>query len=317
MRNAYSCHICGEPFSRLWNMGRHIKRKHRSDLRSISFAFQGMNRVSKFSKFRSHNSNYYSSYSNFRNPSVIFSRSSFLDDGSIYEQNDAERYANRDPFDSWLEKLRKSEVKRLTEELSLKPMHRPYLFPYKGAICQPNMADNFQPQLRIEDLEVIGYTGYICKECLLAHPLAIYRHKYRSGAIIGTQHRCNEQRILQILQGLQKGDKESLLANLYMNELPEMMLKFVRGWTKDRILLMAAEVPSTSEGCSEFIISNDMQWAIRAIRDQSTVLAVRELADFLKIVKNSTGAYFRLRDDQVNKNSGKVFFLCIGSGRQQ
>jgi hypothetical protein len=195
-------------------------------------------------------------------------------------------------------------------------MHQPYLFPYKGAICQPNMADNFQPQLRIEDLEVIGYRGYICKECLFAHPLAIYRHKYRSGAIIETQHRCNEQRILQIQQGLQKGDKESVLANLYMNELPEMMLKFVRGWTKDQILLKAAEVPSTSEGCSEFIISNEMQWAIRAIGNRSTVLSVRELADFIKIVKNSTGAYFRLRDDQVNKNSGKVFFLCICSGRQ-
>jgi hypothetical protein len=86
---------------------------------------------------------------------------------------------------------------------------------------------------------------------------------------------------------------------------------------KDQILLMAAEVPSASLGCSEFIISNEMQWAIRAIRDRSTVLAVGELADFIKIVKNSTGAYFRLRDEQVNKNSGKVFFLCIGSDRQQ
>jgi hypothetical protein len=196
-------------------------------------------------------------------------------------------------------------------------MQKPYLFPYKGAICQPNMADNFQPQLRIEDLEAIRYRGYICKECLLAHPLAIYRHKYRSGAIIETQHRCNEQRILQIQQGLQKGDKESVLANLYMNELPEMMWKFVREWTKDRILLMAAEVQSPSDGFSEFIVSDETQWAIRAIRDRSTILAVGELADFLKIVKNSTGAYFRLRDDQVNKNSGKVFFLCIGSGRQQ
>jgi hypothetical protein len=81
-------------------MGRHIKRRHHSDLRSIPFAFQGMNhQVSKFSKFKSHNSNYYSSCSNFQNPSVVFSRSSFLDDGSIYEQTDSEKYANRDPLD--------------------------------------------------------------------------------------------------------------------------------------------------------------------------------------------------------------------------
>jgi hypothetical protein len=79
--------------------------------------------------------------------------------------------------------------------------------------------------------------------------------------------------------GLQKGDRESVLANLYMNELPEMMLKFVRGWTKDQILLMAAEFPSASLSCSEFIVSDEMQWAIRAIRDRSTVLAVGELAD--------------------------------------
>jgi hypothetical protein len=295
-------------------MERHITRRHHSDLRSMPFALQGMNhQVSKFSKFKSQYS-----YSNFQNLSAIFSRLSFLGDGSIYEQTNSERYATRGPLDSWLQMLRKIvEFRRLTEQLSLRPMQPPHLFPYKGAICQPNIADNLHLPLGIEHLETIGYRGYICKKCLIAHPLAIYRHKNRAGLIIETQHRCDEQRILQMQQRQPKGDDESVLANLYMKELPEMMLKDVREWTKDQILLMAAEIPSIPEGSSEFIISNQMQWAIRAIRDRSTILAIGELADFLKNVKNSTCAYFRLRDDQVNKNSGKVFFLCIGSGRQQ
>jgi hypothetical protein len=197
MRNKHSCHICGEPFSRRWNLERHIKRRHPSDLGSLLFPFQDTNhQVSKFPKFKSHTPNYYSSYSNSNSSSNIFPRSSLIEDSSIYEQTNTQRHIST-PFDSYLVMLRKTvEFKKLMQELSSTSIRQPHLFPSTGAISQSHIAYSLQPDFRFQDLEIIGYTGYICEECLTAHPLAIYRHKYESGAKpIQTKHSCNKERI--------------------------------------------------------------------------------------------------------------------------
>jgi hypothetical protein len=193
------------------------QRRHPSDLRSLPSAFQDTNyRVSRYSTFKSP-PNYHNAYSNFHNSSNTFRRSPFLEDSSIYVQTNVLRTVN-DPLDSWLQNLRRwVEIKRLTGELSSTPIQQPYLLPYNGAIYQSNKYQSFQPSFRIEDLEIIGYKGYVCKECLTAHPLAIYRNKYQTSTIIHTKHRCNNRRKLEILQRQQKGNEGSVLANLYMN----------------------------------------------------------------------------------------------------
>ncbi len=166
MRNKYNCQMCGEPFTRRWNMERHIGRKHPSDFQSMAFPFHNMNnKVSKFSTFKSHNPNY-----NFPNSSNNFSQPP-IQGGPIYEQTNSIRTVDN-PIDSWLQKLRPLvEIKRLMEELSFRPMQQPSFFSYNGAVSQPNMYQRFQPPYRMEDLEIMGYRGYVCKECLTAHPL--------------------------------------------------------------------------------------------------------------------------------------------------
>jgi hypothetical protein len=318
MRIKYRCQTCGEPFTRHWNMERHIKRRHTSGFQPLAFPFHNMNdQVSKFSNFKSHNPNYYNANHNFPYSSNIFPRSPFQEDSSIYEQSNLFGTIN-DPHDSWLQNLRRwVEIKRLIEDLHFRPMQQPYLFPYNGAISQPNMYQRFQPQFRMEDLEIIGYKGYVCKECLTAHPLAIYRHKYQRDKIIPTKHGCDNRRRLEIQGGQPEDNETSIVTNLYMNELPKLMLRFVREWTKGKTILAAAELSNPPDSSHEIIISIEKQWANRAIKDGCTVLTDDELADFINTVKDCTGAYFKVQDIEMSKNSGKVFYMCIGSGHRQ
>jgi hypothetical protein len=299
-------------------MERHIRRWHPSGFQPQAFPFHSMNdQVSKFSNFKSHNPNYYNANHNFPYSSNIFPRSPFREDSSIYEQSNLFGTINRPP-DSWLQNLRRwVEIKRLIGDLSFRPMQQPYFFPYNGAISQPNMYQRFQPPFRTEDLEIIGYKGYVCKECLTAQPLTIYRHKYQRDKIIPTIHGCDNRRRLEIQGGQQEDNETSIVTDLYMNELPELMLRFVREWTKGKAILMAAELSTPSDSSREIIISTEKKWANRAIRDGCTVLIDDELADFINTVKDCTGAYFKVQDIEMPKNSGKVFYMCIGSGHRQ
>jgi hypothetical protein len=179
------------------------------------------------------------------------------------------------------------------------------------------MYQRFQPQFRMEDLEIIGYKGYVCKECLTAHPLAIYRHKYQRDKIIPTKHGCNNRRRLEIQGGQPEDNETSIVTNLYMNELPKLMLRSVKEWTKGKTILAAAELSNPPDSSHEIIISIEKQWANRAIRDGCTVLTDDELADFINTVKDCTGTYFKVQDIEISKNSGKVFYMCIGSGHRQ
>jgi hypothetical protein len=45
------------------------------------------------------------------------------------------------------------------------------------------------PPFKIEDLKIIGYTAYICEECLVSHPLTLYWHSL-SMKPVPTMHTC-------------------------------------------------------------------------------------------------------------------------------
>jgi hypothetical protein len=122
-----------------------------------------------------------------------------------------------------------TEIKRLKEELSFRPIQQPYLSPYNGPkVSQPNMYQRFQQPFKMKDLEIIEYEGYVCKECLTAYPLAIYRHKYQKDKIIPTAHGCNSERKAQIQEKPQEDNETSIFTDLSMNELPKLMLWSVR-----------------------------------------------------------------------------------------
>jgi len=81
--------------------------------------------------------------------------------------------------------------------------------------------------------------------------------------------------------------------------------------------LAAAELSASPEGCREIKISTEKRWANRAIGYGYTVLTDDELIDFINTATDCTWAYFRLREDEMSKDPGKLFYMCLGSGHQQ
>ena len=55
------------------------------------------------------------------------------------------------------------------------------------------------PPFKIEDLKIIGYTAYICEECLVSHPLTLYWNSL-SMKPVPTMHTCNNERIIEVQQ---------------------------------------------------------------------------------------------------------------------
>ena len=53
------------------------------------------------------------------------------------------------------------------------------------------------PPFKIEDLKIIGYTAYICEECLVAHPLTLYWYNL-SMKPVPTMHTCSNERIKEV-----------------------------------------------------------------------------------------------------------------------
>ena len=146
---------------------------------------------------------------------------------------------------SWLERLRRmAEVSRLLKELV--PTSAP-TFSYRlnslidnSGVCVPP----FKP----EDLEIIGYTAYICEECLVPHPLTLYMHG-PSLKLVPAFHKCNAERIVEVQQEIH--NKKHVIATL-VRELPNLMLRLVRQWTKCRPSLRAVGIPAVSEGLHTF-----------------------------------------------------------------
>lgn len=104
------------------------------------------------------------------------------------------------------------------------------------------------------------------------------------------------------------GNNENVVANLFVNELPKAMLRAVREWTKGHSILLAVKVGSPDNGWNLVMVSNEKQWATRAIQEGITLLIDDELVDFISAVKDGTCAYFKIRENEINKKSGKTFF---------
>ena len=156
---------------------------------------------------------------------------------------------HKDFLDSSLEILRKlGELKRLKEDLSVIPLRQPYL-QVNQYPSQSNNSHAPPPALQMQDLEIIGYNGIVCQSCLVAHPLAIYQVKDRPGVKpITTRHTCNAERLSEIQQQ-QNLNRQDILSDLYLHQLPRVILESAKKWTKDDCTLTAIEVAAPLEGC--------------------------------------------------------------------
>jgi hypothetical protein len=224
------------------------------------------------------------------------------------------RELDKNPIDRSLEYLRKIvEFKRLKEEISSMPSRESYHSLNGCSFSEANKTFDILLQPKIEDLEVIGYSGFVCRNCLTAHPLPIYKGKFNPVRNpIQTTHRCNMERMAELQH--HKVDKENVLFDLYRNQLPLVMLSSVRKWTANQTRLKAVEVSVTVDDRNLITVSDTKLWVTRAIRERVTPLTDEELKDFISIVKDRTYAYFRIQDNEMNQNSRKVYFVHIVAG---
>jgi hypothetical protein len=265
-------------------MERHMIRKHGFRQRALSNWDMNHQIKYKAQKF-----DYNSSYLDQRNSSPGFDLP--MQTALTIEQENP----------SWLRRLRRlveisSLLRELIPTLALQPFNNPFLrFVDKSSTSLP--------PFRIEDLKIIGYTAYICEECLVSHPLTLYWNSF-SMKPVPTMHICNNERIIEVQQEIHK--KKEVTAALF-GELLEVTFLVVKQWTRARPLLKVAEIPSMLQGLQNFKVIDIKNWAIRAIRNRFTVLSDEELADFLNRAKANTYAYFKV------KGQNTAYYMYIGA----
>ena len=188
----------------------------------------------------------------------------------------------------WLVALRRiAEFKRLLKDLSLTSSSQAFIEPYKLSIDRPMISE---PMFKIENLEILGYTAHICKECLISHPLTLYWERTNM-VTVPTVHKCDNERLFKVQQD--PLDKEDVIETL-KNGLPNLMFHAVKKWTGNVPLLKTVEIPPAFESLQNFIPADNRRWAFRAIRNGSTTLSDDELVDFLDLTGLKTYAGFMM-----------------------
>jgi hypothetical protein len=61
----------------------------------------------------------------------------------------------------------------------------------------PNTQQFFRPQ---RDFEIIAFRGYVCEQCLIAHPLPVYRWKVNESGTLRFEmpHKCDPKRLSEL-----------------------------------------------------------------------------------------------------------------------
>ena len=113
MRDKYNCQFCGEPFSRHWNMERHMIRKHNAPQGLLPiFPNSSKGRQVRFNVQRS---DYHHPFSDLQNPNKAFS----WPFSSVQE-------ASEPNCPSWLKRLRRlAEISKLTTEIKQNEYYNP------------------------------------------------------------------------------------------------------------------------------------------------------------------------------------------------
>lgn len=265
-------------------MGRHMLRKH--DTRRLVFSNCVMNHQFRYKAQKS-------AYNN----SHLDLQNSFP--GFDWPAQPALTFEQDSP--SWLKRLRRlAEISSLLKDLRPTLASQPSISP---SLRFDDKSNTFLPPFKIEDLKIIGYTAYICEECLISHPLTLYWNTL-SMKPVPTRHTCNNERIIEVQQEIH--NKKEVTASL-IDELRDVMFLIVKQWTGARPLLRVAEIPSILQGLQNLKPIDYKNWGIRAIRNRFTVLSDEELADFLILAKANTYGYFKM------KGRNAAYFMYIGA----
>jgi hypothetical protein len=162
MRDIHNCPSCGEPFSRQWNMERHIIRKHNTS-QGPSLVFSNTSK-SRQVKFNVQRSGYHHPFPDLED----INKASSWPIPSVQEPSEPK-------CPSWVQRFRQfAEISKLTKEITQNQVLQSAINPLKTSV---NKITTQEPQFRYEDLVVVGYTAFICSKCLIFHPLTLYWHK--------------------------------------------------------------------------------------------------------------------------------------------
>jgi hypothetical protein len=172
------------------------------------------------------------------------------------------RLLGNDPVDQSLQILRKlAEVKKLSEYICSTPTRQSVDF--IGPPFKTYSNGNTPQRSDYDDLIIVGYNGFMCGRCLVAHPLPIYRDRFKF-TIHYTKHHCNSE---SLLDSKNLDRQKNYLAGLYKNMLPSLMLRTIKLWTSSHYLLKAVMASSPNNGHKFIYISSQMKWATRAIHE--------------------------------------------------
>ena len=125
-----------------------------------------------------------------------------------------------------------------------------------------------------------------------------------------TRHSCNAERLSEVQQ-LSSQNRQNILADLCLQQLPRRILESVKEWTRNNCTLTAMEVEAPFEGCPPLDLLDEKEWAALAIKNGSVILTNEQLEDFIHIVQFATYAYFRIVENKGNKKSCRIFFLSL------
>ena len=113
------------------------------------------------------------------------------------------------------------------------------------------------------------------------------------------------------IQQQQSLNKQDILADLYLHQLPRRILESVKEWTKNDCILTAIEVAAPFGGCPVIDLLELKEWTINAIKNGFAILTDEPLEDFIHTVKVATCAYFRIGENKGNEKSYRIFFMSL------
>jgi len=306
MKAKWECPNCLMSSTRHWNVTRHIDRWHAGSGKPVS----------DYTRQYPTRTNPKSSDNNPRWPGYFHKSITF-------QAHKYQRHKTSDIMEHILEPLRKGvEFKNLLNQLST-PRQQSIPSINYGTLSSTNFNlvpstsiassnNNLSEPVQTDGREIIAYRSYVCEKCLIPVLVNIYYNKSRE--IFRSTHDCDPKRLQSVLE---EANRDKIFYQINA-KLPEVMRKVVNLWTRNQNYTFASEVQKQEipeDNYTELNITNENDWAARAIKDNITILNDDELLDFLTKSKNITFSVFKVHSQYKQDGFLSGYYLMYITNR--
>jgi hypothetical protein len=229
-----------------------------------------------------------------------------------------------DIIDKSLPYLRKLvEFRNLSREILPSSQGIPLIPGAFGISCAPTFSQSFT--VNDDELEIVGYLGHTCENCLINHPLALYVRKLKNGVEppgdsqrellqkVPTVHGCDPQRLID-LRSLPIETRKDMIADLHKT-LPERVMTSVKSWTKNRSGLVSFEMKPYDfykNFSLDLFPDDENHWSIRIVKNRKTIFNNdEEMMDFIRSANSSTAGLFNINSQSQENGYKSVYFTAI------